>query len=48
LEYSVEETSRDLWKMNGLVPPKPGTVAEKEWARLNKTVKYEAKDGGLE
>jgi len=46
-EYSVEETRRDLWKINGMVPPMPNTKAEKEWWRLNRAVEYEKVDGGL-
>lgn len=38
-EYFVLEGSRDLWKMNGLVPPNPGSEEEKEWARANKPLK---------
>ncbi|KAF2471674.1 uncharacterized protein BDR25DRAFT_193697, partial [Lindgomyces ingoldianus] len=46
-EYSVEETRRDLWKMNGLVPPMPGTKAEAKWAEENRAVKFEKEEGGL-
>lgn len=46
-EYSVEETSRDLWKVQGLVPPMPGSEAENEWIRENKPIKFEKKRGGL-
>ncbi|KAH7125385.1 putative oxalocrotonate tautomerase [Dendryphion nanum] len=46
-EYSVEETSRDLWKIDGLVPPMPNTEAEKEWVRLNRAVEFEPEKGGL-
>ena len=46
-EYSVEETSRDLWKINGLVPPMPNSDAEKEWVRLNRAVPFERERGGL-
>ncbi|KAJ5964944.1 Tautomerase [Penicillium vulpinum] len=38
-EYWVAEVSRDLWKINGLVPPQPGSEGEKKWAELNKAVK---------
>ncbi|KAJ5456596.1 hypothetical protein N7530_011870 [Penicillium desertorum] len=38
-EYFIAEASRDLWKMNGLVPPEPGSEGEKKWAELNKAVK---------
>jgi hypothetical protein len=40
-EYFIAEASRDLWKMNGLVPPQPGSEGEKKWAQLNKAVKLE-------
>lgn len=39
-EYFITEASRDLWKMNGLVPPPAGSEGEKEWVRVNKAVKY--------
>ncbi|CAI6338243.1 unnamed protein product [Periconia digitata] len=38
-EYSVLETSRDLWKVQGLVPPMPGTEEEGIWRKENKAVK---------
>ncbi|ORY11111.1 putative oxalocrotonate tautomerase [Clohesyomyces aquaticus] len=47
-EYSVEETRRDLWKIDGLVPPMPGTEAEQLWTRENKSSKFEPEKGGLE
>jgi hypothetical protein len=46
-EYNVAETSRDLWKIQGLVPPMPGSKAEHEWTRLNRAMEFEAEDGGL-
>ncbi|KAF2801204.1 hypothetical protein K505DRAFT_227175 [Melanomma pulvis-pyrius CBS 109.77] len=46
-EYSVEETSRDLWKINGLVPPMPGSEAEKVWARENRSSVFDKAQGGL-
>jgi hypothetical protein len=46
-EYSITESSRDLWKVNGLVPPMPGTKVEKEWVRLNEPVGFEKSEGGL-
>ncbi|OAK99650.1 hypothetical protein IQ06DRAFT_316876 [Phaeosphaeriaceae sp. SRC1lsM3a] len=46
-EYSVLETSRDLWKINGFVPPMPGSKAEQEWVRVNDAVEFEKEDGGL-
>jgi phenylpyruvate tautomerase PptA (4-oxalocrotonate tautomerase family) len=37
-EYFIQETPRDLWRVNGMVPPAPGSEFEKEWLRLNKPV----------
>lgn len=37
-EYWIEEVDRDLWKINGLVPPPSGSEMEKEWARRNAPV----------
>ncbi|WP_250283838.1 tautomerase family protein [Frankia sp. CiP1_Cm_nod2] len=34
-EFHADETSRDLWLINGLVPPPEGSEAEQEWARSN-------------
>jgi hypothetical protein len=34
----------NLWRENGLQPPIPNSIAEKEWIRLNKAVPYEEKD----
>ena len=39
-ELVVQETSLELWRMNGLVPPPPGSEQEKEWVRYNKPVKF--------
>ncbi|KAI4913398.1 uncharacterized protein J4E92_009747 [Alternaria infectoria] len=47
-EYSCEDVDRDLWKVNGMVPPMPGTEAEKEWAEKNVAVPFGAEKGGLE
>ncbi|KAF2256211.1 hypothetical protein BU26DRAFT_472266 [Trematosphaeria pertusa] len=46
-EYSLEETNRDLWKVQGLVPPMPGSEAEGEWVRGNRAVPFEREKGGL-
>ncbi|KAF1922105.1 putative oxalocrotonate tautomerase [Ampelomyces quisqualis] len=46
-EYSILETSRDLWKVNGLVPPMTGTKAEQMWFKENKPLEFEKADGGL-
>ena|ERR1700761_3332008 len=37
-EYTVNESPRDLWKINGLVPPEANSEMEKEWLRLNRPV----------
>jgi hypothetical protein len=34
----------NLWRENGLQPPISGSVAEKEWVRLNKAVEYKDED----
>jgi phenylpyruvate tautomerase PptA (4-oxalocrotonate tautomerase family) len=34
-EFHVDETSEDLWMINGLVPPPGGSEAEKRWAKEN-------------
>ncbi|MFK8844875.1 tautomerase family protein [Streptomyces sp. Ac-502] len=34
-EFHVDETSDDLWMINGLVPPPAGSDAEKLWAENN-------------
>ncbi|KAL0930529.1 uncharacterized protein CTRU02_214604 [Colletotrichum truncatum] len=47
-EYHVDETERTLWRVDGFIPPAWQSEAEKEWAKLNKAVAYEAKDGQKE
>ena len=42
-EYFVQESDRDLWKINGLVPPPSGSEMEKNWARLNRPVPEQGK-----
>ena len=37
-EYYVQESPRDLWKINGLVPPPSGSAMEKKWVQFNKPV----------
>ncbi len=39
-EFHAEETSEDLWMINGLVPPPGGSAAEKDWANANVTSTY--------
>ncbi|RHZ62614.1 hypothetical protein CDV55_104410 [Aspergillus turcosus] len=38
-EYFVMEVPRDLWKINGLVPPAAGSEEEKIWVRENRPVR---------
>ncbi|OJD32215.1 4-oxalocrotonate tautomerase [Diplodia corticola] len=40
-EYHGLETDRELWKLNGLVPPGTGTEGEQLWVKENKAVPYE-------
>jgi hypothetical protein len=35
-EYFIQESPRDLWRINGVTPPAAGSEREKEWFRLNK------------
>jgi hypothetical protein len=46
-EYSVDETDRNLWKIQRPAPPMPRTEAEREWARVNQPVPYSPVQGGL-
>ena len=39
-EVHVDETSEQLWLINGLVPPPGGSDAEKAWAAANATSAY--------
>jgi phenylpyruvate tautomerase PptA (4-oxalocrotonate tautomerase family) len=39
-EFHVDETSEELWMINGLVPPPGGTDAEKRWAQTNTAAPY--------
>ena len=39
-EFHVAETSADLWMINGLVPPPPGSAAEQRWAKDNLALPY--------
>ena len=38
-EYTVTESSRELWKINGMYPPMPGTETEKAWFEANRPLK---------
>jgi phenylpyruvate tautomerase PptA (4-oxalocrotonate tautomerase family) len=39
-EFHADETSEDLWMINGLVPPPGGSEAEKAWATDNVASAY--------
>jgi phenylpyruvate tautomerase PptA (4-oxalocrotonate tautomerase family) len=39
-EFHVDETSEELWMINGIVPPPGGSEAEKAWARANAASAY--------
>lgn len=39
-EFHVDETSEELWMINGLVPPPGGSEAEKRWAKENVVSAY--------
>lgn len=37
-EYWVSEVKRDLWKVNGMIPPPTGSSTERRWAEVNKPI----------
>ena len=39
-EFHVDETSEELWMINGLIPPPAASDAEREWARTNIAAAY--------
>ncbi|MBA0046373.1 tautomerase family protein [Mycobacterium sp. NPDC050853] len=39
-EFHIDETSEELWMINGLVPPPMNSEAEREWARTNRSDPY--------
>ncbi|MDZ7886620.1 MAG: tautomerase family protein [Mycobacterium sp.] len=39
-EFHVDETSEELWMINGLVPPPAGSETEREWFRANAASAY--------
>jgi phenylpyruvate tautomerase PptA (4-oxalocrotonate tautomerase family) len=39
-EFHVDETSEDLWMINGLIPPPMGSEAEQRWVRDNAVSPY--------
>ncbi|TDZ78339.1 hypothetical protein DE4585_04176 [Mycobacteroides salmoniphilum] len=41
-EFHIDETSEELWMINGLVPPPMNSDAERQWARTNRSSPYPA------
>lgn len=39
-EFHVEETPRDLWMIEGMVPPPSNSEAEQRWVRENRPTPY--------
>jgi phenylpyruvate tautomerase PptA (4-oxalocrotonate tautomerase family) len=39
-EFHADHTPRDLWMINGLVPPPTGSEAEQLWAKENRAIPY--------
>lgn len=39
-EFHVDETPRDLWMIEGMVPPPTGSEAEKAWVAANSPLPY--------
>lgn len=39
-EFHVDETSEELWMINGMVPPPGGSDTEKAWAEANAVSAY--------
>ncbi|KAL0930560.1 enzyme [Colletotrichum truncatum] len=37
-EYFIQESPREFWKINGIIPPPTGSDMEKVWFRENKPV----------
>ena len=40
-EVHIDETPMDLWRVQGLVPPLPGSEMERVWAKENRPIPYE-------
>jgi phenylpyruvate tautomerase PptA (4-oxalocrotonate tautomerase family) len=40
-EVHIDETPMDLWHVQGLVPPLPGSAMERRWAKENRPLPYE-------
>lgn len=47
-EYHIEEPARDLWKIQGYVPPPFASRAQKTWNMENKPSPYTKRDGRVE
>ncbi|WP_026306674.1 tautomerase family protein [Smaragdicoccus niigatensis] len=45
-EIHLDETPIDLWRVDGIKPPRPESEAEKKWARDNAPSPYELADAG--
>lgn len=39
-EFHADETSEDVWMINGIAPPPAGSDAEKDWAKRNSATPY--------
>jgi hypothetical protein len=39
-EFHVDETPRDLWMIDGLLPPPTGSEAGQLWAKENRAIPY--------
>jgi phenylpyruvate tautomerase PptA (4-oxalocrotonate tautomerase family) len=39
-EVQIAELGRDLWTMNGLIPPPFESIAEKKWVREDRAIPY--------
>ncbi|KAK0711951.1 putative oxalocrotonate tautomerase [Lasiosphaeris hirsuta] len=46
-EFHVDETPRELWRVNGFVPPPHKSEAERLWAEKNKAVEWQNPKGKL-
>ncbi|VUC32787.1 unnamed protein product [Clonostachys rosea] len=42
-EITISDTTRDYWRINGLVPPPWKSEEEKRWVELNRPVEWEGK-----
>ena len=40
-EVHIDETPMDLWRVQGIVPPPPGSETERLWAQEDKPIPYE-------